>query len=241
MGKKTITFIPHISFTPEVVHPPKLPKPTPASLHVPEWYAKSERWTNVDSPVIQNYGANQGLKLCVPFLDGMISGYMVETWTDIQVTPLNETSSRFNWLAKPDPIIERSPSLGERIPVPAGHISNHFAWVGQFGIKVPTGYSVLLTHPLNRHDLPFTTLSGIIDSDGSHAPGNIPFFLKANWEGIIPAGTPIAQILPFKRDNWVSELGDEKIQKEVIQQSFDTRRILNGFYKKNFWHRKSYE
>ena len=32
-------------------------------------------------------------------------------------------------------------------------------------IETPPGYSMLITHPFNRPDLPFTTLTGLVDCD----------------------------------------------------------------------------
>ena len=32
-------------------------------------------------------------------------------------------------------------------------------------IELPPGYSLLVTHPINREDLPFTTLTGLVDVD----------------------------------------------------------------------------
>jgi hypothetical protein len=219
----------------------KLPIPKPSLNYVPDWYKKSERWIGADGPVISNYSTNQGLKHCVPFLEVMTSGYMVELWTDIQVTQADDGYANLNWLAEPDPLVIRNQASGALIPRPAGHSEVHYAWVGQFGIKVPKGYSVLVTHPMNRYDLPFTTLSGIMDSDSYQSAGNIPFFLKDGFEGIIKAGTPIAQLYPFKRDNWTSVEGNAEDEQRTLQQSYDSRRSLGGLYKKLHWTRKEYK
>lgn len=218
----------------------KLPIPKSALNYVPDWYKKSERWIGSDGPVISNYSANQGLKHCVSFLEVMTSGYMLELWTDIQVTKTKDGYTNLNWLAEPDPLIIRNQASGALIPRPAGHSETHYAWVGQFAIKVPKGYSVLLTHPMNRFDLPFTTLSGIIDSDSYHSAGMLPFFLKEDFEGIIKAGTPIAQLFPYKRDAWSSSEGSAAEEQQAIQQSYDTRRSLGGLYKKLHWTKKEY-
>jgi hypothetical protein len=243
MKRRTIRFIPTSWFPSTVPVKPSLPSPKPASKYVPEWYAKSERWVgNNNMPVITNGSNNPGLKLCVPFLDGLTAGYILELHTDIEVKVISPTESELHWMSVPEPLSQRDARLGEKIPRPAGHLETHFAWVGQWGISVPKGYSVLLTHPFNRFDLPFTTLSGVMDSDASHPSGNIPFFLKANWSGVIEAGTPIAQVIPFKREAWNHEVvTDEKAIKETVQQSFDSRRVLQGYYKKNHWTRKVWE
>jgi hypothetical protein len=219
----------------------KLPIPQASLKYVPNWYNKSERWLDADGPVISNYSANQGLKHCVPFLEAMTAGYMVELWTDIQVTQNKGGSPNLNWLSDPDPLIIRNQASGALIPRPAGHDEVHYAWVGQFAVKVPKGYSVLLTHPASRYDLPFTTLTGIMDSDSYYPAGLIPFFLKSGFEGIIKAGTPIAQLYPFKRDAWVSVEGDAADEQKALQQSYDSRRSLGGLYKKLHWTRKEYK
>lgn len=243
MKRRKIKFIPTAYFPPTSAGKPVLPAPTPASKHVPEWYAKSERWVGDENkPRISQLGHNPGLKLCVPFLDGLTAGYMLTLHTDVEVEVMSPTESELRWLSMPDPLSQRNARLGEKIPRPAGHLETHFAWTGQWGIQVPKGYSVLLTHPFNRFDLPFTTLTGIMDSDLSHNSGNIPFFLKANWSGIIEAGTPIAQVIPFKRESWHNEIDNtEETKNRAIQQSFDSRRVLQGYYKKNHWTRKVWE
>ena len=65
-------------------------------------------------------------------------------------------------------------------------------------IELPPGYSLLITHPINRHDLPFMTLTGLVDAD-RYVDNFIHF--PARWRdpafnGTLPAGTPVAQCLP---------------------------------------------
>ena len=62
----------------------------------------------------------------------------------------------------------------------------------------------MFTHPANRFDLPFTTLTGMVDCDRYHdAWINVP----AHWHdvtftGVLPKGTPVAQCFPIKRESW---------------------------------------
>ena len=39
-------------------------------------------------------------------------------------------------------------------------------------IEAPQGYSLLFTHPVNRTDLPFTTITGLVDSDSFSRQSN---------------------------------------------------------------------
>ena len=221
--------------------------PKSSKLFIPDWYKKAEVF-------YQDKGGNTnaGLKTCMPYLDALTAGYMLTTPVDIYV---NEKTGEFDHIfrnkdktlnirwngANPfhDFINERPSESGSTMPRPPGHFPNHMVFKGYWSIKTPKGYSLLLTHPLNRHDLPFTVLSGIIDSDKFFASGNIPFFIKSNFSGIIPKGTPIAQLIPIKRDSWTSYNDDPYLsEKGMIQAALVENKDTN--YKRKFWQRKSY-
>jgi hypothetical protein len=125
--------------------------------------------------------------------------------------------------------------------VPAGHHPTEFIWQTGIANTVPLGYSVLLTHPLNRHDLPFTTLSGVVDGGLVMNPrGQIPFFVKEGFEGIIPQGTPIIQLIPYRQENWVHKK-TKGLLKKSDEHNAKTSALIYGWYKKTFWTRKKYD
>jgi hypothetical protein len=174
-----------------------LGQPALAKKFLPKWYQKSESTFKDEAGV-----EHPGLKKCVPFLDAMISGYMLVTPVDIFISKNKDQSLKISWNSPEifkDFIAERTKTLGEQMPRPAGHHPNHLAFKGFWGMKTPRGWSVLVVHPLNRHDLPFTITSGLMDTDKYSTSGNIPFFVKENFVGMIPAGTPFAQLVPIKR------------------------------------------
>jgi hypothetical protein len=173
----------------------------------------------------------------------MISGYMLVTPVDIFVSKNKDQSLKISWNSPEvfiDFIAERTKSLGEHMPRPAGHHPNHLAFKGFWGLKTPRGWSVLVVHPLNRHDLPFTITSGIMDADKYSTSGNIPFFIKEDFVGMIPAGTPFAQLIPIKRASWLSIKNDSGIQYLQNLQGA-TVRTPGKSYKKLFWVRKEYK
>jgi hypothetical protein len=76
-----------------------------------------------------------------------------------------------------------------------------------WSIEAPEGYAVFFTHPVNRFDLPFTTLSGLVDCDRYtdswiHFPAH---WHDRNFSGVLPKGTPIAQCIPVKRESWIAQ------------------------------------
>jgi hypothetical protein len=225
-----------------------LGQPFPAKKFMPEWYRKAETTYPSEG---EEY---PGLKTCMPFLDTLISGYVLRTpvniyvneeKTDEKISHLfnnKENNLRIRWDGPESLqhfIMERPQESGATMPRPAGHYPNHLVFSEFWSIKTPRNWSLLMTHPLNRHDLPFTTSSGIIDSDKWFAPGNVPFFIKKGFSGIIPEGTPFAQIIPIKRDTWKMAI-DPGLTDSSYKQGHLAR---NGetSYKKIMWQRKRYE
>jgi hypothetical protein len=232
-----VTFIPKTKEIKLNVPPPK-----PAKLYVPDWYKQVPKFednkfgVNVlsDGTVL----ANATIKSCLPFMDGMTAGYIQETWCDIFIEN-TDGQVRYVYSDKPQIISNR-----EKVSV-AGLIDDSFypiefvfhqPWIP----KLPKGYSMLYTHPINRLDLPFQSLSGIIDNDKYFIEtlGNHPFFVKKGFSGIIPAGTPIIQMIPVKREDWTSDISDEDSESSGVRSGIN-RHFYDG-YKKMFWSKKSF-
>lgn len=210
-----------------------LGQPIPIKHALPEWWKRAES---------VRANGESGLKKCVPFMDAMLSGYTLTLPYDVFVAPLDNGEIKITWSGPrelPDFIVEREGDLGATLPRPAGHAHNHLVFKGVWGMKTPRGWSVLVTHPLNRFDLPFTTTSGIIDSDEFTGAGNIPFFIKEGFSGVIPKGTPIAQIIPIKRASWKMVPNNHGLLRKSEIEGTAVRKPGQS-YKKLMWHRKDY-
>jgi hypothetical protein len=181
-------------------------------------------------------------KICTSFKESFSSGYMITLPVDILV---KQTEG--------GPVVSWRPELNEKfltvrddyeqnslLPTPEGYSEVHFVWETKLSLQIPEGYSFLFTHPFNRYDLPFLTLTGIVDGFYNLPKGNIPVFFKNNFEGIIEKGTPILQILPFKTENWISEIDKSIIEKAEVNDISSATKIF-GWYKQNIWKRKNYE
>lgn len=207
------------------IHPVfDVPKPSPASKQIPEWYRKMP---GVSEKVMT-------IKKCVPVLDAMTSGYIISSPVDISFNGVS-----FADLSKVQVISMHHKEQTDDMPVPIGYSEQPYKWENFFTITTPKGYSTLFVHPTNRYDLPFLSISGIVDTDSHPIPVNFPFFIREGFKGIIPAGTPIIQAIPFKRETWESEVEDNIAPKE----NPDVHKMHNppfGFYKKYWWSRKTY-
>lgn len=227
---------------------PNVPIPVPIKAVVPDWYKRSPRFIDgAKKPKIlltgrnmDRFEGNRSVKACIPFFEGFVNGYAAILWQDLEVTR-TPNGPEFRWLVEPAPVDHRDKKGMELLPIPAGHGDTQHVWISPFTIQTPPGYSLLITHPLNRYDLPFTTLSGIHDADALLPHGHLPFYLREDFEGIIERGTPIFQIIPFKRDNWKSEDGGDPMRWEAQRRGWEGMTKLVGDYKDRLWQRKKFD
>lgn len=213
----------------------------PIKKHMPDWYKNAEAFHNGNIKRDNESGLiKKNFKNCMPFLDSMTFGYSIDLPFDINVVGEKNKKTVFWEMGTVPIILTRDLDQNPTLPIPAGCSNQHFVWNNLYYFRLPKGYSMMFTHPLNRFDLPFTTLSGIIDSDSVVGTGSIPFFINNDFEGVIEAGTPIIQLIPFKRDNWKSEF-NEKVASlgEYGHYLSETKNF--GFYKNNFWKKKKFD
>lgn len=203
-----------------------LPKPMPASRFVPEWY---RQMPGVDEGI-------ETVKKCIPVLDALTSGYIITLsadaiWDETNKVFISQTHDKIN--SDHHAIQTKFVAIGDSFN-PQPH-----KWINHWHIKTPKGYSILFIHPLNRDDLPFKSFTGIVDTDSHPLPVNFPFVLKEGFTGVIPAGTPIIQVIPFKRDKWQASIVDTGDGHRYIHSSDNMDPPFN-WYKRKFWTKKVY-
>jgi hypothetical protein len=114
-------------------------------------------------------------------------------------------------------------------------------WANYWAIRTPKGYSTMFIQPMHRESV-FTILPGIVDTDEYYSPVLFPFVVNdPEFEGLIPKGTPIAQVIPFKRESWTMQFGGDKERKEQakITAILDTK--FFDRYKTMFRKNKEYK
>ena len=217
-------------------------KPKPAITALPEWYKKKKPLINGDKKhqAFPNQTKNVTVKWCNPFGDALGAGYFIFLENDVQVT-LENGEQNLVWLNGGDQFISQHSmeQIAEEL-IPDNYSKQPWKFMNPWGIETPAGYSTMFTHPLNRTELPFITLTGVVETDGYRQPVNFPFILRQDFEGIIEAGTPIAQVIPFKRESWESEILDYDPKKSAEISAPFARKIFRP-YKMLYWKRKEYK
>jgi hypothetical protein len=178
-----------------------LPRPVPARQALPDWLR--EMAPRVPSELHQR--SIRTVKQCPPFVDAMAHGFMVLLPCDVQVA-----GGRFQWdwplpaLTTPGhpraPLSFHVPEQLQGSPLLRGHdaaIKFNSFWT----IALEPGWSLMVMHPVNRLDLPFRLLGGLVDADAFNDVGiNFPaIWTDPGFEGVLPRGTPVAQCCPVPR------------------------------------------
>lgn len=218
-----------------------LDKIKPSKFLIPNWYRNIPKSIdgNNNIPITSDSNPNRTVKSCIPFLDAMSFGYMITLPYDIFITKDKKYQYMINWQTDYEVVSLHQPMQFDMEKVPDEFEKILFKWNNPWITKTPNGWSTLFIHPLNRIDLPFLTLSGIVDTDiFDIASVNFPFFLKKNFEGIIKNGTPIAQAIPIKRDSWeIEHLEYSGIENKTLNY---LRKFISDSYKKQFWIKKDF-
>ena len=178
-----------------------LPRPAAASTALPDWLRTMPRAATSalhPDPV-------RTVKQCPPFIDAMSHGFMIPLPCDVVVR-----GGVLSWDWDVPPLAAaHHPRAPVSFHAPAQVAGTPFHGADQVIVKfnsfwtvtLEPGWSLFATHPVNRADLPFRLLTGLVDADRYNA---VSLLFPAVWvdpafEGTLPRGTPVAQCFPVPR------------------------------------------
>jgi hypothetical protein len=220
-------------------------RPRPAKYFVPEWFKKMDPYDkgpknpNGDKLIVENLFSNASAKKCMPMLDGMTAGYIVPLWADVQIQQ-TDYGPNITWRVTKDVFRLHGPS-GREIPPPPGYDPIVFKFETYMQIITPPGYSLIVKPIAGHYQQPIVPLSAIVDTDTNVIDNNFPCWIKSGFEGIIEKGTPIAQVIPFKREAWDSEvdyISEEQFNYQLEKGALS--KIADNYIKK-LWSKKEYK
>ncbi|WP_128892076.1 hypothetical protein [Erythrobacter sp. HKB08] len=182
-----------------------IPTPEKAIRFAPDWFKRLPHELGIPD---EHGMPGMTAKACMPMTDAFSLGFIIPLPCDVLLRiPQDRMAIEMGW--QPDfpfqPVSHHLPSqIGG--PEPPFEAVMPLKFMNPWRIKVPDGYSVLFTHPLARLDLPFQCFSGFVDCDRFDTTVNFPFV----WTGpvgdhVLPKGTPIAQVIPIRRDTLVKD------------------------------------
>jgi hypothetical protein len=214
--------------------------PKPSSSFLPDWYKKTQSYIN-NKKEISNQGTTDAtIKKCIPVFDALTAGYTITTYCDIWVKK-NERNEIAYITSNLNTGIQFHP-IEQAAYHPFMNQNAYPKFLNPWSITTPKGYSSLFIPPVHGGNEYFQIVEGFVDTDTYNAPVNFPFVLKnVNFEGLIPAGTPMVQVIPVKREIWEIKEGNKK----DLDRSYNHSNLLTSLffdrYKKLFWEKKEYK
>lgn len=178
-----------------------LPHPKPAAKYIPDWYKKIPQVINDGRDDRDAFGAHTfTAKKCMPMLDAMSLGYVIPLVGDLSIRT-NHDCSTIETTSSPNITLcefHDIRQLGERTA--PGFPSPPLKFINPWIVKTAPGWSTLFTPLINSFGSHFTCLSGLVDTDRYPKEVNFPaIWHTPNYDGLLPAGTPLILAIPIKR------------------------------------------
>ena len=232
-----------------------LVKPLPDQIILPPVASKKvvPSWFKNLHPKVEDkrLGEISSVKRCMPFLDAMTAGYTMLMHMDVVVQKMEDGTIHLPYIDKQHQElmelwkpIETHPST--QVKGSAFENMTILKYMNPWVIETPKDYSVLYLPCINKLESPIIPLTGLVDSDVYHNVVNIPFLHTELETGgppvVIPAGTPMCQIIPVKRDNWTQKVTvlDKQHMKTMTKQVKEMDEDREDFYMKNLHEKKGY-
>jgi hypothetical protein len=221
-------------------------KPYPAVKQLPGWFVNAKPYSDLPGTPsdgklhFRNRGTNATFKKCVPLLDSLSAGYIIPLWADVMVEQ-NKGFPELYWKTMQD-IFSLHGDPAREIPAPLGYQQVVYKYNNCWIPQTPKGYSCLVISPLGYNDLPFKAVPAIVDTDSSTLELVFPMWIKNGFEGVVEKGTPLVQIIPFKRDNWESTFDyfeDGRYKAIIEERNFNGTMISH--YLKNHHSKKKFK
>jgi hypothetical protein len=199
-----------------------IPHPFPASQHMPEWFK--------NLPADWEQGGT--LKRCPPFLTAMGAVYLIPAPADTQLR-ITE-NGEFRESGKYSLFSGHFPQQFAGAPFAGGRVLKFDnPWI----IVTPPDYVCLITGPINRFEMPFVPLTGIVETGTYYKQVKLPTIclLGRGQSYILRRGTPMIQVIPIRREEWTHEAAlMNRAQNDEQQALFDANPHA---YKESFWKR----
>ncbi len=179
-----------------------LPAPVPAKRGLPDWLKRmpmTARAEDFETEV-------KTVKQCPPFVDAMSFGFLMPLACDLR---FEDGAFAWDWTELPAGL----PGHSARAPL-SFHLNAQVVdsplyepdsllikFMNFWTIELEPGYALLVSHPVNRPDLPFRTLTGLVDAD-RYVDNYVHFpaaWTDRGFSGVLPRGTPVAQCVAVPR------------------------------------------
>jgi len=211
-----------------------LPHPLPAARCVPDWLRLMP--THIQSAV-QSADQTPTVKNCMPFLEAMTFGYVIPLPTDMTFT-MEGGNLRVDIAGFDAPLVDVH--NGDQLPGAPYSGTPVVKFRTPWLVRTPPGYSTLVLPPLNRFEMPFLPLAGLVETDTYYRQIAFPTLcnMTSGQQVKLTRGMPLVQVVPVLRQAWSSEVTPSDADANKAQD--DQWDANPHMYRQNHWEKKSF-
>lgn len=224
-----------------------VPDPEPATQSVPNWYKEQPGIITPEFHLSMG-SAGSTIKKCMPIFDAMSAGYILKFPCDVYVDATNPEKLNYSATKEmqeflPEIFQTHSKPQYSNYDIDLDYYHKELLRVNPYwAISTEKGTSIMYTNPIHRDNLPFFSLTAIVDSDRFISRGAVSMFIKKGYKGIIKQGTPFVQIIPFSRESWEMDIVKfEDSEKEMERQHMNLRSVFYNGYKNKYRSKKEFK
>lgn len=244
-------------------------KPVLAKSYVPDWWKSSKVWNTVRGRHIQTIRAcpamddwlksgwyilaNRDMEVCfgsskddknskISFTQDPEWDYKKRRREGMPEEGEGPRASGFPVYHSPSHPAEQFYHSFKYLPDEESPVRDAFKMRSAWNIKTPPGYSCLYLDPFLFQNKHFAVWQGIIDTDTfntNYDNSQIIFYPRHSEDFIIKKGTPLVQIIPYKRENWVATY--QCMTEESWQTSRSQITNEHGYSTMDEWGRMKYD
>ncbi|WP_433294504.1 DUF6065 family protein [Pseudonocardia sp. CA-142604] len=205
-------------------------EPVPARTVLPGWL---RRLPGVDPERLSATNDGLTVKRCMPFLDALGAGWILPLAATVRLE-ISDGGRTVNagWEFDREMVSTHAPFQVAGNPFePRPPMKFHNHWT----IRTAPGWSCLFLPPLNRPNDVVQLFAGLVDTDVYTAPVNLPF-IATGADGVhtLPKGTPLVQVVPFRRDTGLTA----SIGPETDDERDTRRRVHRNTQAGDGWYRR---
>lgn len=200
--------------------------PVESKKFLPDW------WNNIKKsdgtcPVSNIPTVPGSVKKCPAVADYLLSGFIIPCWTDIYIDPSDLNNPTIQPSMSNIPSINRVVETVYNMHLPENVLKEYpltikvqTPWI----IKTKKRYSIKASDPFYHFNLNYVCVPGIVDTD-YYNNLSVQIMIKSREPFVIPFGSPLILIQPFKREKFYI-----KINKDINQaKRLFTRSSLISF------------
>lgn len=181
-----------------------------SSSLLPDWWKKTnpndgQRFYN-GTPLVPG-----NIKKCPGISDFLLDGHIIPAWTDMFIDP-TQPGPRGDSCKIDVAMVSQSCTINAfntstfREYLPPQIKCDHIIRIQTpWAIKTSSGHSIQILDPFYFFNTDFVCAPGILDTDAYHSL-SVQLMVKSDKPFIIPFGSPLCIVRPFKREKYTSKI-----------------------------------